>query len=90
MCAIERAGETSVCQCSGWEDCDCHACCEGCRDNPEFWCGECWSRTCYDHNVRDMVELLGELESKGRPQSDLQPIVKFIEDWREKWGKNQE
>jgi hypothetical protein len=89
MCAIGRAGDTSVCSCSGWVDCDCHACCEGCPDNPEFWCGECWSRKCYDHNIRDLVELLADYENEGRPRSYLEPIIRIIEEWRSKYEKTQ-
>ena len=37
-----------------------------------------------------MVELLEENKSKGRPQSYIDPIVKFIEDWRGNYGKNQD
>ena len=37
-----------------------------------------------------MVELLADLENKGRPRGELEPIIKYIEDWREKWGKNQD
>jgi hypothetical protein len=37
-----------------------------------------------------MVELLKELESKGRPQEELQPIIKYIENWRGKFGKNRQ
>ena len=79
-----------ICVCSGWADCDHHACCEGCPDSPEYWCGECWSRTCYDHKIRDLVEILAEREAEGRPRSELEPIIKCIEDWRRKYGNNQE
>ena len=90
MRALNSSAESGVCPCSGWEDCDHHACCEGCPDKGEFWCGACWSRQCFDHNIRDMVELLAEYESEGRPRSYIEPIVKFIEDWRGKYGNKQE
>lgn len=90
MCSLESAAETGVCPCSGWEDCDHHACCEGCPDNGEFWCGECWARDCYDHNIRDLVELLADYENEGRPRSYLESIIRIIEDWREKYEKNQD
>ena len=79
-----------ICMCSGWADCDHHACCCGCPDNPNYGSGECWNRTCYDHNIRDPVEILAEREAGGRPRSELEPIIKYIEDWREKYGKNQD
>lgn len=90
MCVVGRDLEPGECPCSGWQDCDHHACCEGCPDNPRYWCGECRAQDCYDHKIRDMVELLADLEDKGRPRSELEPIIKHIEDWREKWGKNQD
>ena len=86
-----------ICVCSELADCDHHACCGGCPDNrcsmpwlPNYGCGECWSRACYDHNIRDLVEILAEREAEGRPRSELEPIIKYIEDWREKYGKNQD
>ncbi len=90
MATTEPNLEIEVCPCSGWEECDHHACCEGFPDNGEFWCGECWDRACYDHAVTDMVELLASLESNGRPRGELEPIIKYIDDWRQKFGKDQD
>ena len=72
-----------ICVCSGWEDCDHHACCGGCPDNPNYGYGECWSRM-------DLVEILAGREAEGRPQSELEPIIKYIDDRREKYGKSQD
>jgi hypothetical protein len=78
-----------VCPCGGWEECDCHTCCGDCPDNGEFWCGECWGRDCYDHNIRDLVELLADLKGEGRPRGELEPIIKYTDAWRRKFAKNQ-
>ena len=90
MCAIEPETEVGVCPCSGWEDCDHHACCESRPENGEFWCSECWARDCYDHNIRDMVEMLAHFESEGRSRTELKPMINFIENWRGKFGKSQD
>ena len=51
-----------ICVCSGLGDCDHHACCGGCPDNPNYGCGECWSCDCYDHKVRMWDPALPDLE----------------------------
>ena len=79
-----------ICMCSGLADCDHHACCGGCPDNTDYGCGECWSRDCYEHNIRDMVELLEKYEREGRPRNYREPVIKFIEDWRRKYGNSRD
>ena len=70
MPSSEPMTATEVCPCSEVEQCDCHACCGECPDNPLVWCGECWDVGCKVHSwpERDVI-----LRTFGRNESGNSP-----------------